>query len=103
LGFGVALMGIGSASIFPTLFSFVEELIPVTSRIGSLFSVASCLADYTIPLIVGYFVEDYPLALIYVTTIASIACLILFFILCLDAKYNGKIFKNQRVEINERR
>jgi hypothetical protein len=53
-------MGIGPASIFLTIFSFVEELIPATSRIGSLFSVASCLGDFTIPLIVGYFVEDYP-------------------------------------------
>ncbi|CAG2115108.1 unnamed protein product [Medioppia subpectinata] len=70
LWIGVSLMGIGTSSIFPTLLSFIEELFPVTSRIGSLFLVVACLGEFTIPFIVGYYVEKYPLILIYVTTIA---------------------------------
>jgi fucose permease len=86
-------MGVGSSSIFPTMFSFIEELMPVTSRIGSLFLVVSCLGEFTIPFIVGYYVEDHPLVLIYVTTVASIVCFVLFAILCFISRLSAKVLR----------
>ncbi|XP_054159965.1 sodium-dependent glucose transporter 1-like [Oppia nitens] len=98
---GVSLMGIGTSSIFPTLLSFIEELLPVTSRIGSLFLVVACLGEFTIPFIVGYYIESYPLVLMYVTTVASVICFVFFAILCFVAKLTKDVYRQQR-ELQEK-
>lgn len=51
---------------------------PVSSKIGSLFMVASCLGDFTVPFVIGAFIEQFPMVLIYVTAGATVACAVVF-------------------------
>lgn len=48
LWLGSGLMGIGVSSVYPTLWGYLEDVIPVTGKITSLITIASCLGKLTL-------------------------------------------------------
>ena len=43
---GSALMGVGVSSIYPTLWSFLELILPVTSKMTSVVNSTACLGEF---------------------------------------------------------
>lgn len=43
---GSALMGVGVSSIYPTLWSFLEVILPVTSKMTSVVNAFACLGEF---------------------------------------------------------
>jgi fucose permease len=78
LWIGIVLMGLGTSSIWASIFGFLEDYFPVTSGITAAFSVAACLGQSIMPFIVGYFIDKYPPIFLWVTLAASLALIILF-------------------------
>ncbi|KAI1309029.1 Major facilitator superfamily domain-containing protein 4A [Halotydeus destructor] len=57
---GVALLGLGVSSIWASVFGFVENYFPVTSKMASTFTVSACLGEFVFPFLMGYFAEHSP-------------------------------------------
>lgn len=75
---GIILMGLGTSSIWASIFGFLEDFFPVTSGMTAAFSVAACLGQSIMPFIVGHFIDAYPPIFLWVTLSASLILLTLF-------------------------
>lgn len=75
---GIILMGLGTSSIWASIFGFLEDFFPVTSGITASFSVAACLGQSVMPFIVGHFIDAYPPIFLWVTLGASTLLIVLF-------------------------
>jgi len=61
IGYGIAI-----ASIFPTLLSFAERRMAITGRITGLFFAGASLGGMTLPVAMGYMLENVaPIAVIW--------------------------------------
>ncbi|KAI1301488.1 Major facilitator superfamily domain-containing protein 4B [Halotydeus destructor] len=78
---GNVFMGTGFASVYASLYAFIEQHIQVTNAIGALFVFSSGLTAVVYPLIVGSFIADKPLYLIWLTMISVIVTCALFSIM----------------------
>ena len=50
---GAALMGIGVSSTYPTLLSFLERILPVTSKMTSIVHSSACVGEFIVPVLIG--------------------------------------------------
>ena len=75
---GIVLMGLGTSSIWASIFGFLEDYFPVTSGMTAAFSVAACLGQSVMPFIVGHFIDAYPPIFLWVTLGASTLLVVLF-------------------------
>lgn len=75
---GIILMGLGTSSIWASIFGFLEDYFPVTSGMTASFSVAACLGQSIMPFIVGHFIDSYPPIFLWVTLTASTLLILLF-------------------------
>lgn len=46
-----ALIGLGTSSVFASVFGFLEEYFPVTEKMTAAFSMAACLGEFILPFI----------------------------------------------------
>ncbi|KAI1304106.1 hypothetical protein HDE_01826 [Halotydeus destructor] len=81
LWIGVSLVGVGTSSIWAALFGFLDNYVPVTSKIASFLIVSACVGEWVFPTIMGYAVETHPQIFLWVLTLCTLLCCILFFIL----------------------
>ncbi len=66
LWIGVIGFGVSIASIFPTLLSFAERRMHITGRITGLFFTGASLGGMTLPVLMGYMLENIaPIAVIW--------------------------------------
>ncbi|KAJ6643522.1 Sodium-dependent glucose transporter 1 [Pseudolycoriella hygida] len=83
---GSAFMGVGVSSMYPTLWSFVEEIVPVTSKMNSIVNSCACVGEFIVPVIIGAYIEQWPNVYICIVFIYSaLACLV--FALCVIWEY----------------
>ena len=73
-----AFMGIGSAPIYASCMLWMDEFITVTNRIGSFTIVAAKIGSETFPLLLGQFIDNFPMLLMYVQVGVVYACILLF-------------------------
>ena len=71
-------MGIGAASVYATGLLWVESYIVITSKIGALFTIMSSLGPDVFPVLVGQFIVDWPMFVMYLTAVIVIFCIGLF-------------------------
>lgn len=64
-------MGLGCSSVFATMFAFLEQLLPVTSRITSFFFIAACAGEFVIPTLVAAYLENAPQVFLWVVFVYS--------------------------------
>lgn len=60
LWIGVGVIGLGTSSIWASLFGYLEEYFTVTSRIAAGMIVSAIVGEFVFPLIISNFVQDYP-------------------------------------------
>ena len=75
---GSALMGIGVSSIYPTLWSFLEEILPVTSKMTSIVNSCACVGEFIVPVLIGAYIETWPNIYIVIVFIYSLLACIIF-------------------------
>nr|CAB3258868.1 sodium-dependent glucose transporter 1-like [Phallusia mammillata] len=97
---GVALYGLSIASTFPTGISWAEQYITINGRAASTLVVGAALGEMICPLVVGKFVEENPMTLMYFTTGCTGICTVTYMLLQWLASSKGK--RNKRIEIEER-
>lgn len=73
-----ALIGLGTSSVFASVFGFLEEYFPVTEKMTAAFSMAACLGEFILPFIMGHFVELHPSVFIWMTFISTIISWLVF-------------------------
>ncbi|KAI1286390.1 Major facilitator superfamily domain-containing protein 4A [Halotydeus destructor] len=83
---GIALVGIGLSTLWGALFVLLESYFPVTSRIGSILVVSSCLGEWVFPVIMGYALESHAQLFLWVIFVITVICCTLFAILSLLCK-----------------
>ena len=93
---GTALMGLGMASIFATGFLWVEERMIVTSRMSATFSISNSLGAKVFPVLIGQFVETWPMMLHYTSLATVTACALIFILAHLVPKRMNQ--NNQHVK-----
>ena len=91
---GAALMGIGLSAIWASIIGYIEEFMPVTSRIMAVFMITACLGQVLLPAIISPFMETYPKALMWVSLTYSIAMVVFFIAITLVCGY--KLTKDPR-------
>lgn len=77
---GTALLGLGTSSVWASVFGYIEPYIPVTSGMTASFITAACLGEFIIPALISNFVESEPRVFLWVTLYCSIAITILFIV-----------------------
>lgn len=75
---GICLMGLGTSSIWASVFGFLENFFPVTSGITASFSVAACLGQSIMPFLVGFYIEANPNIFLWVSLATSALLVVLF-------------------------
>jgi len=58
LWIGVALMGLGTSSIWASTYGFIDQFFPLTSRMTATFTVSACLGEFVLPTIMGNYLEQ---------------------------------------------
>lgn len=75
---GVILMGSGHSSVFPCIMSFLEQRVNVTTTVCGFFMLASAVSSGILPIVVGNYVESFPLIYVYVNLFLLTACFTVF-------------------------
>jgi len=83
---GNILMGCGFATVYASLYAFIEEFFEMTNIIGALFVFSSGLTAVVYPVIIGKFIATHPLSLILLVLVSILITLILFSIVFLLLK-----------------
>ena len=71
-------MGLGMAAIYATGLLWSEKYIVVTNKIGSAFALFAMAGPDIFPIIVGSYIEDSPMFLMYTTLATILGCTIIF-------------------------
>jgi len=74
LWFCTGLFGLGMASVYPTVMSFVEEFINVTGRISSTLVVGAAIGEMVIPLVLGLATSVWPPAFPLLLLLTLVGC-----------------------------
>ena len=85
-----AFMGIGMAPIYASSMLWMDQFMTVTNKVGGLMTVAAAVGADAFPLILGQFVESYPMLLMYMQVGLIYFCVVLFFM----ATWVGKRRRN---------
>jgi len=96
---GSAMLGLGIASIYATGLLWLKSHMKITNRIGAAMTIASSIGADVFPVVSGQLMEDYPMILMYLTTITIISCSILFM---LAIFIGGKITHENKSTIIQR-
>lgn len=86
LWLGSILMGLGVSSIYPSLWGFLEPVVPVTSKMTSAINSCACIGEFIVPVIIGAYIQTDPDVFLYIVFLySSLACI--FFSLCCLAEF----------------
>ena len=70
--------GMGLAATYATTFAWVEEHMTVTAGIGGLLTVAGSLGPDVMPLLVGNYIQEFPMVMMYLYVAVVVMCIALF-------------------------
>lgn len=101
LWIGIAVLGFGLSSVFPSVLAWLEFYIPLSSKTASLFFVGISLGEMVVPLSIGHFIDKYPMALMYTTLILGFSCGLLFIVLWILILQYKKKEKTQEEKSND--
>lgn len=90
LWIAICLVGSGHSSIFPAFMAFLEERINVTTSICGYFTLASCLSLTTFPVIIGNFIQAYPLTYAIINVSGISICVLIFSSIFLLDRFAGQ-------------
>eukprot|EP00094_Tigriopus_californicus_P012016 TCALIF_11610-PA protein Name:"Similar to naglt1 Sodium-dependent glucose transporter 1 (Danio rerio)" AED:0.75 eAED:0.77 QI:0/0.66/0.5/1/1/1/4/0/399 len=78
LQIGTGILGVGMASVYATGILWLEGYVLITGRLGCLFPIAASIGPDTYPILVGHFIEDWPMLLMHLMLATMVGCILLF-------------------------
>ena len=78
LQISVVVMGLGMAAVYATGFLWSEKYIMVTNKIGSAFAIFGMGAPNLFPFLIGSYIEDSPMFLMYAVFAVVLGCTLIF-------------------------
>ena len=79
----VAVMGLGMAPIYPTGLLWSEKYIVVTNKISSAFALFAMAAPNIFPFLIGTYIEESPMFLMYTVLATVLGCTLVFALVAL--------------------
>lgn len=83
---GIATLSVGASSIFPLLFAFMEQNMPVASWMPALLDSVYGLGEFVYPIMLGVYIETLPELLLYIMILNSSICAVFFAAFAVAAK-----------------
>ena len=77
--------------MWPSLWGFLEELFPVSSKLTSLITLCACTGDFILPFVVGKYIESYPSVYLYSLLFYNVLAILVFSLCCALASKLCKI------------
>ena len=74
-------IGIGCGSVYPTIYSFLQQNFQIDNKKTAILLCIGGIVGAVTPYVVGLFIEDTPLILMYVNITSIIICLILLLLI----------------------
>ena len=90
LWIAVAVYGLSMASIFPTGISWAEQYITVTGKAAMILVVGGATGEMICPILIGQFVEDHPIYLMYFALGSACISIIIYVLLSCLGRSRGK-------------
>jgi len=82
LWMGTIILGFSVASLFPTMLTFVESMVPMTGKITSIFFVSGSIGSIFLPWVIGRTVESIgPIVIIRILFISTVLAGIIFLVI----------------------
>jgi hypothetical protein len=81
LWIGVGVIGLGTSSIWASLFGYLEQYFTVTSRIAAGMIVSAIVGEFVFPLIISNFVSSDPQVLLWVVLFCSVSMTLIFLVM----------------------
>jgi len=78
LWIGLIVVGVGHSCVFPGIYAFLEERINVTNSVCGCFMFASSIATTTNPVLIGYYIESFPMIFVYINVVSLVIVLMIF-------------------------
>ncbi|KAI1285406.1 hypothetical protein HDE_11783 [Halotydeus destructor] len=75
---GAVFIGLGVSSMWASMFGFLEEYFPVSSKMASSFTVSACLGEFIFPFLMGYLVNVSPTGFLYSILAITVSICIIF-------------------------
>lgn len=75
---GCVIIGAGHSCVMPCIMAFLEERMNVTTTVCSIFLFSSCTANIVTPILIGSYIESFPMIYVYINLIALIVCAVIF-------------------------
>ena len=96
LQLGSALLGLGMAAIYATGLLWLETYVKISNRIGAAMSVASGIGYNVFLVVIGQYMVEFPMILMYVTGASIMLCTVMFGL----AFYVAKLIEKKKVKLN---
>lgn len=90
LWLGTGTIGIGVSPLWASMFGFLEDYFPVTSRIASSMITAAMVGEFFFPVIIAKYVDCYPMVFAWVTLVCSLCMPVLFIAIVILCRFKLK-------------
>lgn len=77
------LSGIGTSSVWGSVFGFLENYFPVTSKMTAAMISVTFAGDCILPVVISYFIETYPKIFQWIYLVSSVSMAFTFAVACL--------------------
>lgn len=94
---GVAMIGLGTSSIWSCMFGYLEEYFPVTNMIAAGMIVAAIVGEFVFPVVISTVVDEMPEILLWVTLFCSVMISILFTLIVIVCRLKLKKPQNRNL------
>lgn len=91
--FGIVLQGFGFASVYPTTYAFLEQRVHITNTCTGVMLFVSSLIPAINPIIMGAFVDKYPMVFMWLNLFSASSCCLAFFGLHFTDRLRAKYVK----------
>jgi len=92
---GVCLHGVGLSSIIASLYTLMESSVEMNPLICGLLNMSGTLGSVFMPLVVGPFLEDVPMVLMYACIVSAFICIILYVTMHILLRNKNSIIKSR--------
>ncbi|KAI1291106.1 Major facilitator superfamily domain-containing protein 4A [Halotydeus destructor] len=88
LTIGVAILGLGLASMYATLIGYLEEHFKISSKVAGYIGLSAALGELAFPVIAGSYIDTFPNIFLYLSLLGTVLlCLIFLLISIICERY----------------
>lgn len=86
----MATIGFGWSSIYCLTFAFLNQFVAIRAKISSILLAAFCFGQSVVPMLDGFFIEDWPMFFVYSSIFLSVLSVVVFVVMvAMTKKFQG--------------